>query len=103
MRTRDLDPGRAPSRRVQKERGANIPWPLRVVNSLRRQAVEPVIGMVKHALGLHRWPLLELAAATGEWCRVCLAFNLTRVGRRLRSIHSETLKGDFSCSLGKET
>jgi len=46
---------------------------------LRKSTVEPVIGIVKEVLGFRQFSLRGLAAAAGEWCLVCLAFNLKRL------------------------
>ncbi len=46
---------------------------------LRKCTVEPVIGIIKEALGFRQFSLRGLAAAAGEWCLVCLAFNLKRL------------------------
>jgi transposase len=46
---------------------------------LRKCTVEPVIGIIKEILGFRQFSLRGLAAATGEWCLVCLAFNLKRL------------------------
>jgi hypothetical protein len=46
---------------------------------LRKCTVEPVIGIIKEILGFRQFSLRGLAAATGEWCLVCLAFNLKRM------------------------
>lgn len=46
---------------------------------LRKCTVEPVIGLIKEVLGFRQFSLRGLAAATGEWCLVCLAFNLKRL------------------------
>jgi|SRR5271157_1185419 len=46
---------------------------------LRKCTVEPVIGMIKEILGFRQFSLRGLAAAAGEWCLVCLAFNLKRM------------------------
>jgi transposase len=46
---------------------------------LRKSTVEPVIGIIKEALGFRQFSLRGLAAAAGEWCLVCLAFNLKRL------------------------
>lgn len=45
---------------------------------LRKRTVEPVIGIIKEVLGFRQFSLRGLAAAAGEWCLVCLAFNLKR-------------------------
>ena len=51
---------------------------------LRKCTVEPVIGIVKEVLGFRQFSLRGEAAAGGEWCLVCLAFDLKR-------LHSLTL------------
>jgi len=40
--------------------------------------VEPVIGIIKEVLGFRQFSLRGAPAAAGEWCLVCLAFNLKR-------------------------
>ena len=49
------------------------PLPLRI-----HAAIEPVIGIIKEALGFRQFSLRGEQAADGEWCLVCLAFNLKR-------------------------
>jgi transposase len=44
----------------------------------RKSTVEPVIGIIKEGLGFRQFSLRGTAAAAGEWCLVCLAFNLKR-------------------------
>jgi hypothetical protein len=46
---------------------------------LRKCTVEPVIGIIKEVLGFRQFSLRGLASAAGEWCLVCLAFNLKRM------------------------
>jgi transposase len=46
---------------------------------LRKSTVEPVIGIVKEILGFRQFSLRGLWAVAGEWCLVCLAFNLKRM------------------------
>jgi hypothetical protein len=46
---------------------------------LRKCTVEPVIGIIKEILGFRQFSLRSLAAVAGEWCLVCLAFNLKRM------------------------
>jgi transposase len=46
---------------------------------LRQCTVEPVIGIIKEVLGFRQFSLRGLTAAAGEWCLVCLAFNLKRL------------------------
>jgi transposase len=46
---------------------------------LRKCTVEPVIGIIKEILGFRQFSLRGLEAAAGEWCLVCLAFNLKRM------------------------
>jgi transposase len=51
----------------------------RAIYGLRKMTVEPVIGLIKEVLGFRQFSLRGLAAAAGEWCLVCLAFNLKRL------------------------
>lgn len=51
----------------------------KAIYSLRKSTVEPVIGIIKEVLGFRQFSLRGLAAAAGEWCLVCLAFNLKRL------------------------
>jgi transposase len=48
------------------------------VYGLRKSTVEPVIGIIKETLGFRQFSLRGMVAATGEWCLVCLAYNLKR-------------------------
>jgi len=38
-----------------------------------------VFGIIKETLGFRQFSLRGLAAVAGEWCLVCLAFNLKRL------------------------
>ena len=49
------------------------------IYGLRKSTVEPVIGIIKETLGFRQFSLRGLLAATGEWCLVCLAYNLKRL------------------------
>jgi transposase len=51
----------------------------KAVYRLRKCTVEPVIGIIKEILGFRQFSLRGLWAAAGEWCLVCLAFNLKRM------------------------
>ena len=102
MEQRGIDPyiatGREPHHKSWKARLAETPAPppedasLRVkmayklkteigqaIYKLRKSTVEPVIGIIKEVLGFRQFSLRGLAAAAGEWCLVCLAFNLKRL------------------------
>lgn len=46
---------------------------------LRKCTVEPVIGIIKEILGFRQFSFCGQAAVAGEWCLVCLAFNLKRM------------------------
>ena len=46
---------------------------------LRKCTVEPVIGIIKEVMGFRQFSLRGEQAAAGEWCLVCLAFNLKRL------------------------
>ena len=50
----------------------------RAIYRLRKCTVEPVIGIIKEALGFRPFSLRGVQAAAGEWRLVCLAFNLKR-------------------------
>jgi transposase len=49
------------------------------VYGLRKSTVEPLIGIIKEVLGFRQFSRRGLAAAAGEWCLVCLAWNLKRL------------------------
>ena len=49
------------------------------VYRLRKCTVEPVIGIIKEIMGFRQFSLRGLISVTGEWCLVCLAFNLKRM------------------------
>ena len=51
----------------------------RAIYRLRKCTVEPVIGIIKEILGFRQFSLRGLEAVAGEWCLVCLAFNLKRM------------------------
>ena len=52
----------------------------KAIYRLRKCTVEPVIGVIKEVLGFRQFSLRGLAAA-GEWCLVCMAWNLKRLHR----------------------
>ncbi len=45
----------------------------------RKQTVEPVFGIIKEVLGFRRFSLRGKQKAAGEWCLVCLSYNLKRL------------------------
>jgi len=49
------------------------------IYKLRKSTVEPVIGIIKEIMRFRQFSLRGLATAAGEWCLVCLAFNLKRL------------------------
>lgn len=51
----------------------------KVIYGARKCTVEPVIGIIKEVLGFRQFSLRGVRAAAGEWCLVCLAFNLKRL------------------------
>jgi transposase len=51
----------------------------KAIYGLRKSTVEPVIGIIKEVLGFRQFSLRGEKAAAGEWCLVCLAFNLKRL------------------------
>lgn len=50
----------------------------RAIYRLRKSTVEPVIGIIKEALGFRQFSLRGLGKVAGEWCLVCLVYNLKR-------------------------
>jgi len=48
------------------------------IYGLRKSTVEPVIGIIKETLGFRQFSLRGVVAVAGEWCLVCLAYNLKR-------------------------
>src|SRR2546423_4236242 len=50
----------------------------KAIYGARKCSVEPVIGIIKEVLGFRQFSLRGIQAAAGEWCLVCLAFNLKR-------------------------
>lgn len=51
----------------------------KLIYGLRKSTVEPVIGIIKETLGFRQFSLRGLLGVTGEWCLVCLAYNLKRM------------------------
>jgi transposase len=49
------------------------------IYGLRKSTVEPVIGIIKETLSFRQFSLRGLLAVAGEWCLVCLAYNLKRL------------------------
>jgi transposase len=109
FRSRGIDPyiatGREPHHQSWQERFADEPTPPRedaspkvkmayklkteigkAIYAARKCTVEPVIGIIKEVLGFRQFSLRGEEAAAGEWCLVCLAFNLKRL-HSLLSIH----------------
>ncbi len=57
----------------------------KAIYAARKYTVEPVIGIIKEVLGFRQFSLRGEEAAAGEWCLVCLAFNLKRLHSLLLS------------------
>ena len=51
----------------------------KAIYGARKCTVEPVLGIIKEVLGFRQFSLRGLEAAAGEWCLICLAFNLKRL------------------------
>jgi transposase len=104
LEARGIDPfiatGREPHHKSWRERFAQTPEPPprdaslivqmayklqteigKAIYGLRKCTVEPVIGIIKEVLGFRQFSLRGLQAAAGEWCLVCLAWNLKRLHR----------------------
>jgi transposase len=102
LEARNIDPfiatGREPHHKSWRERFAQTPEPPpddaspivkmayklqteigKAIYGLRKSTVEPVIGIIKEVLGFRQFSLRGSGAAAGEWCLVCLAWNLKRL------------------------
>jgi transposase len=102
LEARGIDPyiatGREPHHQSWQERFAHTPEPPpdsaspivkmayklqteigKAIYGLRKSTAEPVIGIIKETLGFRQFSLRGLVAAAGEWCLVCLAWNLKRL------------------------
>jgi len=51
----------------------------KLIYDLRKSTAEPVIGIIKETLGFRQFSLRGLVAVAGEWCLVCLAYDLKRM------------------------
>jgi transposase len=51
----------------------------RAVYALRKSTVEPVIGVIKAAIGFRQFSLRSLEKVRGEWCLVSIGYNLKRM------------------------
>jgi transposase len=51
----------------------------KAVYAVRKSTVEPVFGVIKAAMGFDRFLLRGLAAVSGEWDLVCIAWNIKRL------------------------
>ena len=51
----------------------------RALYALRKQTVEPVFGIIKSVMGFRQFSLRGLTKVSGEWTRVCLAWNMKRL------------------------
>ncbi len=51
----------------------------KAIYRLRKCTVEPVIGVIKEIMGFRQFSLRGLEAVEGEWCLVCLAYNVKRM------------------------
>src|SRR5437899_757510 len=51
----------------------------KAIYAARKCTVEPVLGIIKEVLCFRQFSLRGVLAAAGEWCLVCLAFNLKRL------------------------
>jgi len=75
----DVTPRAAMAAKLQTPAG-------RAIYRLRKCTIEPVIGIIKEALGFRQFSLRGLASVNGEWTLVCLAYNIKRLHRLLGGI-----------------
>jgi len=64
----------------------------RAIYALRKSTVEPVIGVIKEAIGFRQFSLRSLAKVRGEWCLVSIGYNLKRMFT-LKSAQSAKIAG----------
>lgn len=57
----------------------------RAIYRLRQQTVEPVFGVIKHAMGFRQFLLRGEAKVAGEWQLLALAYNCKRLHNLLRA------------------
>lgn len=87
---RRLHDFRPPSRRRESQKQPKAPWLQamkqkletetgRRLYRLRQQTVEPVFGVIKHAMGFRQFLLRGIAKVRGEWQLVSLAYNCKRL------------------------
>ncbi len=50
----------------------------KAIYGARKHTVEPVLGIITEVPGFRQVSLRGAVAAAGEWCVLCLAFNLKR-------------------------
>jgi hypothetical protein len=67
-----------PSRRTRELATSFSDWTC-AFYGLRKQTVEPVLGIIKHAMRFRQFLLRGKAKFTGEWQLVSLAYNLKRL------------------------
>jgi transposase len=56
----------------------------------RKGQVEPAFGIIKETLGFRQFSLRGQTNVTGEWAFVCMAYNLRKIGHKIRRIADET-------------
>jgi DDE family transposase len=87
---RRLHDFRPPARRRESQKQPKAPWLQamkqkldteagRRLYRLRQQTVEPVFGIIKHAMGFRQFLLRGIAKVRGEWQLVSLAYNCKRL------------------------
>ncbi len=79
-----------PAMRPKAEKEFKAPWLIqmkkkmtldqnRAIYRLRKQTVEPVFGVIKHAMGFRQFLLRGESKVTGEWQLLALAYNCKRI------------------------
>jgi transposase len=85
-----------PTREPKPESEPRAPWlqemkdkmaldESRAIYRLRQQTVEPVFGVIKHAMGFRQFLLRGEAKVAGEWQLLALAYNCKRLHNLLRA------------------
>lgn len=58
----------------------------RAIYKVRKQPVEPVVGIIKSAMGFRQFSLRGVGKVAGDRDLVCLAWNLTRMASLRRNL-----------------
>jgi len=66
--------------------------------ALRKQTVEPVFGIIKHAMRFRQFLMRGKENVTGEWNLVCTAYNLRRTFNLIKAQAATALSSDMAAN-----